>query len=169
MRYDGDRHDRPALILSCILHPFAAMPVVVGNEALETQQDSKAAPAGTRPTLIICTNCKDKAETLGGPFAGTRLADAAQALAGAEDVEILRVRCLANCSRGPSVAMRHSGTWSYVFGGLDPDVDAPALIDGARLLAGAADGLMPWRGRPDCLKRGLIARMPPLDFTGDPV
>ena len=38
---------------------------------------------------------------------------------------------------------------------------------GARLLAEAADGLMPWRGRPEPLKRGLIARMPPLDFTED--
>ncbi len=39
-----------------------------------------------------------------------------------------------------------------------------ALIEGARLLADAADGILPWRGRPDMLKRGLIARVPPLDF-----
>ena len=36
--------------------------------------------------------------------------------------------------------------------------------EGARLLAGAADGIMPWRGRPEILKRGLIARVPPIDF-----
>jgi len=35
----------------------------------------------------------------------------------------------------------------------------------ARLLAGAGDGLMPWRGRPEPLKRGLIARVPPLGFV----
>ena len=28
----------------------------------------------------------------------------------------------------------------------------------------ASDGLMPWRGRPEILKRGLIARVPPIDF-----
>ena len=39
-----------------------------------------------------------------------------------------------------------------------------ALIEGARLLAQAADGIMPWRGRPQPLKRGLIARVPPIDF-----
>jgi predicted metal-binding protein len=38
------------------------------------------------------------------------------------------------------------------------------LVAGARLLAGAADGIMPWRGRPEQLKRGLIARVPPLNF-----
>ena len=57
-----------------------------------------------------------------------------------------------------------NGSWSYIFGGLDLAA-ASALIDGAKLLAGAADGIMPWRGRPGPLKRGLIARVPPLDFA----
>jgi predicted metal-binding protein len=39
-----------------------------------------------------------------------------------------------------------------------------ALIEGACLLAQAADGIMPWRGRPEPLKRGLIARVPPINF-----
>ena len=50
-----------------------------------------------------------------------------------------------------------------MFGQLDVAY-AAALIEGARLLACAPDGLMPWRGRPEPLKRGLIARMPPIDF-----
>jgi predicted metal-binding protein len=51
-----------------------------------------------------------------------------------------------------------------MFGSLTED-DAGDLLVGARLLAGASDGLMPWRGRPDSLKRGLVARIPPLHFT----
>ena len=43
--------------------------------------------------------------------------------------------------------------------------DAQALVQGARLLAQSADGLMPWKGRPEALKRGLIARVPPFDFS----
>ncbi|TIT93614.1 MAG: metal-binding protein, partial [Mesorhizobium sp.] len=27
--------------------------------------------------------------------------------------------------------------------------------------------LIPWRGRPDSLKRGLVARLPPLDLLKD--
>jgi predicted metal-binding protein len=42
------------------------------------------------------------------------------------------------------------------------------LIVAARLLAQAADGIMPWRGRPDSLKRGLVARIPPIDFREEP-
>ena len=73
------------------------------------------------------------------------------------------MKCLANCSRGPSAAMRSGGSWTYVFGGLDVTC-AEALVEGARLLARAADGILPWRGRPAPLKRGLIARVPPIDF-----
>jgi predicted metal-binding protein len=39
------------------------------------------------------------------------------------------------------------------------------LVEGAKLLAGAADGILPWRGRPEILKRGLIARVPPIGFN----
>jgi predicted metal-binding protein len=59
--------------------------------------------------------------------------------------------------------MRCNGSWTYLFGGLDT-ADAEALVAGARLLATAKDGILPWRGRPEILKRGLIARLPPLDF-----
>ncbi len=44
-----------------------------------------------------------------------------------------------------------------------------ALVDGARLFARATDGVMPWRGRPDILKRGLIARVPPIDFVEEDI
>jgi predicted metal-binding protein len=77
------------------------------------------------------------------------------------------IRCLGNCSRGPSALIRHANAWTYIFGGLDPARDAESLIAGARLLASSPDGLMPWRGRPEPLKRGLIARVPPIDFRDD--
>ena len=44
------------------------------------------------------------------------------------------MKCLGNCSRGPSAAMRSNGSWTYVFGGLDVTC-AEALVEGARLLA----------------------------------
>lgn len=62
--------------------------------------------------------------------------------------------------------MRCNGAWIYVFGQLEPsEADAQAVILGAQLLSASADGLMPWKGRPDVLKRGLIARIPPIDFV----
>jgi predicted metal-binding protein len=115
------------------------------------------------PTIYVCTTCKRAGEPDADPRPGALLAAATESAAAGTDVSVRRLRCLANCTRGPSAAMRCNGSWTYVFGGLDP-ADAAALVEGARLLAGAADGILPWRGRPDILKRGLIARVPPIGF-----
>jgi predicted metal-binding protein len=118
-------------------------------------------------TVYVCITCRRASEPETEPRPGALLADAAASAAQGSGVTVRRVRCLANCTRGPSAAVRANGSWSYIFGGLDAS-SAPALIEGARLLAGAADGIMPWRGRPEPLKRGLIARVPPLDFSEEP-
>ena len=115
-------------------------------------------------TVYVCITCRRADDPDVEPRPGALLADATVRAAHGSGVAVRRVRCLANCTRGPSAAVRANGSWSYIFGGLDIAA-APALIDGARLLAGAADGIMPWRGRPEPLRRGLIARVPPLDFA----
>jgi predicted metal-binding protein len=115
------------------------------------------------PTIYVCTTCKRVDTPDSDPRPGALLADATERAAEGSGVDVRRLRCLANCTRGPSAAMRCNGSWTYVFGGLDVE-NAQALVDGARLLATASDGILPWRGRPDILKRGLIARVPPIDF-----
>jgi predicted metal-binding protein len=117
------------------------------------------------PTVYVCITCKRAGEPDSEPRPGALLAAATEYAAAGTEVSVCRLRCLANCNRGPSAAMRCNGSWTYVFGGLDV-ADAEALIKGARLLAGATDGILPWRGRPDILKRGLIARVPPIGFQG---
>jgi predicted metal-binding protein len=117
-------------------------------------------------TIYVCITCRGAGAADGDPRPGAILADATAKVAAGTDVIVRRVKCLANCTRGPSAALRCNGSWTYIFGALDVD-GASALVDGACLLAGAADGIMPWRGRPEALKRGLIARVPPVDFTED--
>jgi predicted metal-binding protein len=120
-------------------------------------------------TVLVCITCRAATDSADAPRKGLKLANATtQALGDASDINVLRIRCLGNCSRGLSAAIRRENAWTYVFGHLDADNDGPALIAGARLFAQSADGLMPWRGRPDPLKRGLIARVPPLAFAGEP-
>ena len=122
---------------------------------------------GTIATVYVCITCRRADDPDAEPRPGALLADATVRAAQDSGVAVRRVRCLANCTRGPSAAVRANGgsnSWTYIFGGLELS-GASALIDGARLLAGAADGIMPWRGRPEPLKRGLIARVPPLDFA----
>jgi predicted metal-binding protein len=131
-------------------------------------QTAAGAPAETSITIFVCVTCRGGRPLDLVPVPGTMLAEATARAAAGTGITVRRVRCLANCNRGLSAAMRRDGAWTYVFGNLDAATGAGALIEGARLFAHSPDGLMPWRGRPDALKRGLVARTPPLEFAGDP-
>lgn len=116
-------------------------------------------------TIYVCTTCRQPGEPDVLPRPGSAFAAATVRAAENTGIVVRPLRCLANCKRGCSAAMRRSDAWIYVFGNLDPATDAEALVQGAQLLARSADGLMPWHGRPEALKRGLIARVPPIDFS----
>ena len=121
-----------------------------------------AAPAD-RPIIYVCVTCRPVGVPDSPLRPGATLAAATAHAATGTDVDVRRMRCLGNCARGASAALRSNGSWTYVFGGLD-DSCADALVEGARLLARATDGILPWRGRPERLKRGMVARVPPIGF-----
>jgi predicted metal-binding protein len=128
------------------------------------EDEDREVEALTSMTIYVCITCRRAGDPEDGVRPGLMLARETARAADGTGVTVRQVRCLANCNRACSAAIRLDGAWTYVFGGLEPERDAGALFEGARLFARAADGLMPWRGRPDILKRGLIARVPPIDF-----
>jgi predicted metal-binding protein len=119
--------------------------------------------AGEAPdvAILVCRTCRDSSGSDAFPRAGDLLAAATRQLAAAHDIPVTEVECLGNCKRRLSAALLKPGAWSYVFGDLTTDA-AVDLVAGARLFATSEDGLLPWRGRPQSLKRGLVARIPPL-------
>lgn len=124
---------------------------------------TEGAASAAAPLIYVCVTCRPVGEPDSAVRPGAILAAATVHAAAGSEVQVRPMRCLGNCSRGPSAAMRCNGSWTYVFGGLDVTC-AEALVEGARMLARAADGILPWRGRPAPLKRGLIARVPPIGF-----
>ena len=138
----------------------------VGVSLIDTAADEdRDVAADAAMTVYVCITCRRAGDPEDGTRPGLLLARETARAADGCAVSVKQIRCLANCNRACSAAIRRDGAWTYVFGGLEPARDAGALIDGAKLFARAADGLMPWRGRPDILKRGLIARVPPIDFV----
>ncbi|MCO5065474.1 MAG: DUF1636 family protein [Rhizobiaceae bacterium] len=116
-------------------------------------------------TIVVCASCRDESGSDAHPRAGEVLARAtASAACGA--VRVRQVECLGNCKRRLSAALLRAGCWSYVFGYLTIE-SGPDLVAGAELFAHTTDGTLPWRGRPDSLKRGLVARIPPSGFLKD--
>jgi predicted metal-binding protein len=112
-------------------------------------------------TVVVCETCRDETGSDAYPRAGEALAEDTLRAARGSDVRVSRIACLGNCKRRLSAAMMKPGAWSYVFGDLSVDSGAD-LVAGAMLFAASTDGLIPWRGRPDSLKRGLVARIPPM-------
>ena len=132
---------------------------------IETAEDEdRRIEAHASMTVYVCVTCRRAGDPEDGERPGLRLARETELAADGSGVTVRRIICLANCNRPCSAAIRREGAWTYVFGGLEPARDADALIEGAKLFACSGDGLMPWRGRPDILKRGLIARVPPIGY-----
>ncbi|RUU89173.1 DUF1636 domain-containing protein [Mesorhizobium sp. M7A.T.Ca.TU.009.01.3.1] len=117
-------------------------------------------------TIIVCASCRNETGSDAHPRAGELLADDTRRAASGDDIRIRSVECLGNCKRRLSAAILRDGCWSYVFGDLT-ETSGADLVTGAKLFATSTDGLIPWRDRPDSLKRGLIARIPPLDMLKD--
>lgn len=117
-------------------------------------------------TVLVCNSCRLVAQPGAEPRPGTLLARDARRAAAGTGVVVREVGCLGNCSRGLSAAVFRDGCWSYVFGGLGVTSGAD-LIEGARLFSGSQDGFMPFRARPEALKRGMIARIPNPDILKD--
>jgi predicted metal-binding protein len=117
--------------------------------------------AGT--ILTVCITCKAGRPEAEGPRPGARLF-AALAASPPPGVTIRPVECLSACNSGCSVALQASGKWTYVYGHMDPALHAPDILAGAALYAASADGIVPWRDRPEIFRKQSLARVPPLEL-----
>ena len=117
--------------------------------------------------ILICTTCRAAGEPVdaAGERPGARLYLALKqaALRRADPVDLIPVECLSVCKRPCTIGFSAAGKWTYVYGDFTPDeASAEAILDAAALYAAAPDGLIPWKQRPDALKKGVVARIPPL-------
>jgi predicted metal-binding protein len=114
-------------------------------------------------TLYVCATCKaDQIVQDGAQPLGAQLRDALLSAPCPEGVTIKAVECLSACSQGCAVALQGLGKWGYVYGRMTP-TDAPEILAGAAAYAATADGLVPWRERPQIFRKQSLARIPPLE------
>jgi predicted metal-binding protein len=129
-------------------------------------QDRVTAPPSADTTIYVCVTCRaegDGSETR----AGRRLHDALLAELGTDPaVSVVPVECLSVCRRPCTVSFAAPGKWTYVYGDLAPEGSAAVVAEAARLYGATADGLIPWKLRADPIKKGVVARVPPLAIAG---
>ncbi|MEJ6392819.1 DUF1636 domain-containing protein [Gymnodinialimonas sp. 2305UL16-5] len=114
--------------------------------------------------LLVCIKCKRGTEVAeDGERPGQALLDALSIRDLPAGIRLTPAECLQNCDHGCSVALRGGPEkWTYVYGNLHEASHLDTLVEGAALYHDTADGLIPWRTRPEHFKRNCIARIPPL-------
>jgi predicted metal-binding protein len=113
-------------------------------------------------TLLVCVTCKSEAGTL-GPDLFAALGERVGSDLG---IALKAVECLSVCKRPCTVALAAPGKWTYVVGDLDRDLHLEDIVVGARRYAASPDGIVPWRERPLCFRKGVVSRTPPLASAG---
>jgi predicted metal-binding protein len=143
-----------------------------------TPHDSKAliparkTEAVSAATIFVCTTCRRKRADvpLGYDLPGEGLVRALEeevARQGLDEIAVTPVACLAVCNRPCTVAFTGPGKWTHLVGNLHPEAHVKDIVANARMVASVPDGIVPWAERPQAIRSGGIARVPPLGFKSE--
>jgi predicted metal-binding protein len=131
-------------------------------------------------SLLVCTTCSStwqdgkKVGVSGGEILLNALSEWHKDAVsdGASDIlrsqiEIRAVECMSACSHACVVTFASEGKYSYVFGDLpiNPEnisTTINAIVSCAEIYRDRPDGTLAWKERPEPLRKGMIARIPPL-------
>jgi predicted metal-binding protein len=72
------------------------------------------------------------------------------------------------CSRSCAISFTAAGKHTYLFGDIsasDPDISLTNILDCAAKYYQQPTGVLPWAERPDPLKQGILAKIPPLALS----
>ncbi len=131
--------------------------------ALDMDRDlSNTAPAGAI-TLSVCTVCT-AADVTAPP--GPELVEALREAIG-DNAQVRAVQCLGVCKRPATVAVTSADGYTFLFGDLVQETATPALTAFVQSYRLANYGLVPWRERAEVLRKGMVARIPPLRWSPD--
>lgn len=120
-------------------------------------------------TLFVCTTCasmwQDSKQV--GESGGQQLLQQLQEFAQDWELQnkfsIQGVECMSACNHACVIALKGEEKLTYVFGNLAVDNSAFAILQCATQYYIKPDGLLLWSERPEPLKKGILARIPPLN------
>lgn len=137
---------------------------------MSTQLQQPRPETGTAPVrILVCATCRAAGGDPDAPRPGALLAAGLRnALDPTLDaaVSVETVECLSVCKRPCTVALSGEGRWTYVYGDLDQATGVETLLTFARQYREAPDGIVPWRERAEAIRKGVVARLPPLPIAG---
>ena len=116
--------------------------------------------------IVVCTTCRLPNTPREQEADGLRFFEAVQEAALLSEGPVFRVReqaCMSGCSRACAVAFQAAGKHTYLIGDLQADeATAADVLACAALHHAHPEGVMAWGERPERLRRGVLARVPPI-------
>ena len=119
------------------------------------------------PVVVsVCTTCKTAD---GGAVVGPEMFAAVRAALGADDADVVvrPVQCLSVCKRPATVAVTSPDGYTFLFGDLQTESGTAALQSFVKSYQKSDYGLVPWRERAEVLRKGMVARVPPMRWSPD--
>ncbi len=124
--------------------------------------------------LFVCTTCASvwqdgkKQGISGGEKLLEQLSQHHKNWQLSEKFYIKPAECMSACSHSCAVSFAAPGKHTYVFGDIPYKAEtlseiSAAVLECASLYYSKTDGLLSWSERPEQLKKGVIARIPPLN------
>src|ERR1700759_2137887 len=125
------------------------------------------APVPSGPVIVsVCVTCK-MADS--GEVVGPEMFEAVQAALGSDGTNVMvrPVQCLSVCKRPATVAVTSPDGYTFLFGDLQTESGTAALKSFVKSYQKSDYGLVPWRERAEVLRKGMVARVPPLRWSPD--
>jgi predicted metal-binding protein len=119
------------------------------------------------PVIVsVCTTCKTAED---GTVVGPDMFAAVQTALGKDDANVVvrPVQCLSVCKRPATVAVTSPDGYTFLFGDLQTDSGTAALVSFVKSYRNSGYGLVPWRERAEVLRKGMLARVPPMQWSPD--
>jgi predicted metal-binding protein len=135
------------------------------SDSMQAEPTLTKLPAG--PVIVsVCTTCKNADD---GTVVGPEMLAAVQAAFGNDDpnVVVRPVQCLSVCKRPATVAVTSPDGYTFLFGDLQTESGTAALKSFVKSYRNSGYGLVPWRERAEVLRKGMLARVPPMQWSPD--
>jgi predicted metal-binding protein len=138
------------------------------NQSLDSMQVEPLWPNLPEGPVIVsvCTTCKTADS---GTVVGPDMFAAVQAAFGTDDPNVMvrPVQCLSVCKRPATVAVTSPDGYTFLFGDLQAESGTAALASFVKSYRNSGYGLVPWRERAEVLRKGMLARVPPMRWSPD--
>ncbi|MBL1174761.1 DUF1636 domain-containing protein [Pantanalinema sp. GBBB05] len=125
----------------------------------------------TSDTLFVCVLCQASPSELepeglsAGQSLFNHLQEKLESGEGDKRIHLQPVRCMGACANSCVAAFTAPHKLTFILSQLSPTHSVPELLQFSQQYAACPDGKVPYKERPEAVKRGIYAVLPPLPMS----